>query len=107
MSTSTTSPPKPPKSSTTITDAPHQRQGDSTRTVSGNAGTGHFTWTKTADQILERLNSYLQRIPGAGHSKVLVHSSNLDHLMPSAPSPTNVRALRVAARYAGEHPRGR
>ena len=26
-----------------------------------------FAWTKTADQILERLNSYLQRIPGAGH----------------------------------------
>jgi transposase len=26
-----------------------------------------FTWTKTADEILERLASYLQRIPGAGH----------------------------------------
>ncbi len=26
-----------------------------------------FTWTKTADQILERLASYLDRIPGAGH----------------------------------------
>ena len=26
-----------------------------------------FTWTKTADDILERLNSYIQRIPGAGH----------------------------------------
>jgi transposase len=26
-----------------------------------------FTWTKTADEIFERLNSYLQRIPGAGH----------------------------------------
>jgi hypothetical protein len=26
--------------STTITDAPHQRQGDSTRTVPGLAGTG-------------------------------------------------------------------
>ena len=26
-----------------------------------------FAWTKTADEILERLNSYLQRIPGAGH----------------------------------------
>jgi transposase len=25
-----------------------------------------FTWTKTADEILERLTSY-QRIPGAGH----------------------------------------
>ncbi|MFJ9371195.1 IS630 family transposase [Nocardia sp. NPDC101769] len=26
-----------------------------------------FTWTKTADDILERLASYLQRIPGAEH----------------------------------------
>jgi transposase len=26
-----------------------------------------FVWTKTADDILERLASYLQRIPGAGH----------------------------------------
>ncbi|HEY5184007.1 MAG TPA: IS630 family transposase [Actinomycetes bacterium] len=26
-----------------------------------------FVWTKTADEILERLNPYLQRIPGAGH----------------------------------------
>jgi len=26
-----------------------------------------FVWTKTADEILERLNSYLQRIPGARH----------------------------------------
>jgi transposase len=26
-----------------------------------------FTWTKSADAILERLNLYLQRIPGAGH----------------------------------------
>jgi transposase len=26
-----------------------------------------FTWTKTADDILERLASYLQRIPGAAH----------------------------------------
>jgi transposase len=29
-----------------------------------------FTWTKTADEILERLASYLQRIPGAGHSVI-------------------------------------
>ena len=27
---------------------------------------GPFTWTKTADEILERLASYLQRIPGTG-----------------------------------------
>ena len=26
-----------------------------------------FVWTKTADEIFERLNSYLQRIPGAAH----------------------------------------
>jgi transposase len=26
-----------------------------------------FNWTKTADEIFERLASYLQRIPGAGH----------------------------------------
>jgi len=26
-----------------------------------------FIWTKNADQILERLASYLDRIPGAGH----------------------------------------
>jgi transposase len=26
-----------------------------------------FAWTKTADEIFEPLNSYLQRIPGAGH----------------------------------------
>jgi transposase len=26
-----------------------------------------FVWTKTADEILERLASYLHRIPGAGH----------------------------------------
>ena len=25
-----------------------------------------FAWTKTADEILESLASYLQRIPGAG-----------------------------------------
>ena len=25
------------------------------------------TWTKTADQILERLATYLDRIPGGGH----------------------------------------
>jgi transposase len=26
-----------------------------------------FAWNKTADEILERLATYLQRIPGAGH----------------------------------------
>jgi transposase len=32
-----------------------------------NADPKPFTWTKTADEILERLTSYIQRIPGAGH----------------------------------------
>ncbi|TDD95874.1 IS630 family transposase [Actinomadura rubrisoli] len=32
-----------------------------------NADPRPFTWTKTADEILERLTSYLDRIPGAGH----------------------------------------
>jgi transposase len=32
-----------------------------------NADPKPFTWTKTADEILERLASYLQRIPGARH----------------------------------------
>jgi hypothetical protein len=32
-----------------------------------NANPQPFNWTKSADEILERLASYLQRIPGAGH----------------------------------------
>ena len=32
-----------------------------------NADPRPFTWIKTADEILERLARYLQRIPGAGH----------------------------------------
>jgi transposase len=32
-----------------------------------NANPRPFSWTKNADDILERLASYLQRIPGAGH----------------------------------------
>jgi transposase len=32
-----------------------------------NADPKPFTWTKTANEILERLASYLDRIPGAGH----------------------------------------
>jgi transposase len=32
-----------------------------------NANPQPFTWAKTADEILERLNSYIQRIPGARH----------------------------------------
>jgi hypothetical protein len=32
-----------------------------------NADPKPFIWTKTTDEILERLASYLDRIPGAGH----------------------------------------
>jgi transposase len=32
-----------------------------------NENSKPFAWTKTADEILERLALYLQRIPGAGH----------------------------------------
>jgi hypothetical protein len=35
--------------------------------ASRNENPRPFVWTKTADQIFERLHSYLQRIPGAGH----------------------------------------
>lgn len=35
--------------------------------VDWNENPRPFTWIKTADEIFERLNSYLQRIPGAGH----------------------------------------
>jgi transposase len=35
--------------------------------VNCNENPRPFVWTKTADEIFDRLNSYLQRIPGAGH----------------------------------------
>jgi hypothetical protein len=35
--------------------------------VNWNENPRPFVWTKTADEIFDRLNSYLQRIPGAGH----------------------------------------
>jgi transposase len=38
-----------------------------TWTKSWNNNPRPFTWTKTADQILERLATYLDRIPGRGH----------------------------------------
>lgn len=34
-----------------------------------------------------------------------LHSTNPDHLVPSAPSPRNVPPLRIAARYATGRPR--
>ncbi len=36
-------------------------------TATWNENPRPFTWTKTADEIFDRLNQYLQRIPGAGH----------------------------------------
>jgi transposase len=36
-------------------------------TAAWNENPKPFVWTKTADQIFERLTAYLQRIPGAGH----------------------------------------
>jgi transposase len=38
-----------------------------TWTKSWNDNPRPFTWIKTADQILERLATYLDRIPGGGH----------------------------------------
>jgi hypothetical protein len=38
-----------------------------TWTEEWNSDPKPFIWTKTADEILDRLASYLQRIPGAGH----------------------------------------
>jgi transposase len=38
-----------------------------TWTKSWNNNPRPFTWTKTSDQILERLATYLDRIPGGGH----------------------------------------
>jgi hypothetical protein len=41
-----------------------------------------------------------QRCGRYEYRKVLMHSTNPDHLAPSAPSPTNVPPLRIADRYA-------
>jgi hypothetical protein len=35
--------------------------------LEGNEDPKPFAWTKTADEILDRLTAYLQRIPDAGH----------------------------------------
>jgi transposase len=35
--------------------------------ITWNENPRPFVWIKTADEIFERLNTYLQRIPGAGH----------------------------------------
>ncbi|MDQ1716118.1 MAG: hypothetical protein QOJ61_2192 [Mycobacterium sp.] len=41
-----------------------------------------------------------QRCGRYEYRKVPMHSTNPDHLAPSAPSPTNVPPLRIADRYA-------
>jgi hypothetical protein len=46
-----------------------------------------------------------QRCGRYDYQKVLVHTTNPDHLVPSAPSPRNVPPLRIAARYATGRPR--
>jgi hypothetical protein len=39
-----------------------------------------------------------------GYRKCLTHSTNPDHLVPSAASATNVPPLRIAARYSSGRP---
>jgi hypothetical protein len=48
-----------------------------------------------------------QRCGRYKYQKVLVHSTNPDHLIPRKPSPMNVPPLRAADGYAGGRPRGR
>jgi transposase len=42
--------------------------------ITWNENPRPFVWLKTADEIFERLNTYLQRIPGAGHWSGGVHN---------------------------------
>jgi hypothetical protein len=61
-------------------------QAAMTADVFGWCGDGlHWTW---------------QRCGRYTYQKVLVHSTNSDHLVPSAPSPTSKASLRIAAHYA-------
>ena len=46
-----------------------------------------------------------QRCGRYTYRKCLAHTTNPDHLVPSAPSPTNVPPLRIADRYATGRPR--
>jgi hypothetical protein len=43
--------------------------------------------------------------PGERSECYVVRTTNPDHLVPSAPSPTNVPPLRIADRYAAGRPR--
>ena len=70
-----------------------------------------FTWTKTADEILERLTSYLQRIPGARHSVDTSHTSECRHRRRSrtarkrAPSsPGHIHGSQVRSKTVRYHP---
>jgi hypothetical protein len=49
----------------------------------------------------------LQRCGRYDYRKCLMHSTNPDHLVPSAPSPTNVPPLRIAVQYAAGRTRPR
>lgn len=46
-----------------------------------------------------------QRSGRYNYRKCLVHLTNPDHLVPSAPSLTNVPPLRISRRYAAGRPR--
>jgi transposase len=62
-----------------------------------------FTWTKTADKILDRLTSYLQRIPGAGHYLLVgmvavagyVAAGSLPVPLRSRPAPTGSARMSI------------
>jgi len=46
-----------------------------------------------------------QRCGRYAYRKCLIHTTNLDHLVPKVPSPTNTPPLRIADRYAAGRPR--
>ena len=48
----------------------------------------------------------MQRCGRYEYRPVLMRSTNPDHLVPSAPSPTNVPPLRIADRYAAGRKHG-
>jgi hypothetical protein len=48
-----------------------------------------------------------QRCGRYRYQKVLVHSTNPKHLVPSAGTPSNCSPLRIVGRYAGGRPRRR
>lgn len=47
----------------------------------------------------------VQRCGRYEYRKCLVHTTNPDHLVASAPSPTNVPPMRIAPLYAAGRPR--